>query len=103
MGTWLVIGGLVAAGFDERGEFLLTVSHSGRGVFRVGTWERVARDYQVVYPADGACAGIGPLAGQVISVTEMDPRSESMRIESPDAMTVLECESSGISVVVAAR
>jgi len=38
------IGGLVAGGFDSAGEYLLTVSHSGRGVFSTATRERVARD-----------------------------------------------------------
>jgi hypothetical protein len=97
MKAFLLVGGLVAAGFDERGEFLLTVSHAGRGVFRVGTWERVARDYEVVYPVAGSCAGIGPLASQLISVTGMDPQTESMRLDSPDGAIILDCESSGIA------
>jgi hypothetical protein len=52
----LFVGGLVAMGFDATGQFLLTVSHSGRGVFAVGTWERVARDTELAYPD----AGSGP-------------------------------------------
>jgi hypothetical protein len=39
----LFIGGLVAADFDSTGAYLLTVSHSGRGVFSTDSWERVAR------------------------------------------------------------
>ena len=35
MKTYLHIGGLVAAGFDPSGAYLLTITHSGRGVFRL--------------------------------------------------------------------
>ena len=31
-------------GLDESGQYLLTVSHSGRAVFSTRTWERIARD-----------------------------------------------------------
>jgi hypothetical protein len=41
---YLHVGGLVAMRFDPSGEYLLRVSHSGRGVFSTRTWERVARD-----------------------------------------------------------
>jgi hypothetical protein len=37
------------AGFDASGKFLLTVSHARRGVFTVGSWERVARDSALAY------------------------------------------------------
>jgi hypothetical protein len=60
----------VAIGVDRAERFLLTVSHSGRGVFSTGTWERVARCREVVYPADGWCTGIGPLAGVRVRVVE---------------------------------
>jgi hypothetical protein len=39
----LLVGGLVAMGFDNTGKYLLTVSHSGRGVFVTETWKPVAR------------------------------------------------------------
>ena len=64
----LFIGGLVAAGFDTAGKYLLTVSHSGRGVFSTATWERVARDASVIYPDAGTIAGIGPLDGISVPV-----------------------------------
>jgi len=32
----IAIGGLVAAGFDATGQYLLVVSHAGRGVFSGG-------------------------------------------------------------------
>jgi len=46
----IFIGGLVAAGFDPEGKYLLVVSHSGRGVFDTHSWECVARDTELSYP-----------------------------------------------------
>lgn len=100
MKTYLHIGGLVAAGFDTTGAYLLTVSHSGRGVFSTATWQRVARDYTVVYPNTGTIIGIGPINGEIIRVTEMDFETEAMRLASSDGRIVLKCESSGIAVHV---
>jgi hypothetical protein len=40
MKRFIGIGGLVAAGFDSSEANLLTVTHSGRGVFATATWER---------------------------------------------------------------
>ena len=68
----LHVGGLVAVGVDPSGGYLLTVSHSGRGVFDTTTWQRVARDIELAYPVDGKAVGIGPLAGQILDVTEID-------------------------------
>ena len=68
----LHVGGLVAVGIDPSGRYLLTVSHSGRGVFETSTWQRVARDVELAYPVDGHAIGIGPLAGQIIPVKEID-------------------------------
>jgi hypothetical protein len=68
----LHVGGLVAVGVDPTGQYLLTVSHSGRGVFDTNTWQRLARDVELKYPVDGRAEGIGPLAGQVIPVQEID-------------------------------
>ncbi|MEX0726212.1 MAG: hypothetical protein WD065_08085 [Planctomycetaceae bacterium] len=65
----LFIGGLVAAGFDASGAYLLTVSHSGRGVFETTTWERVARDIHLAYPENGRAIGIGPIDGVSIPVS----------------------------------
>ena len=96
--TYLHIGGLVAAGFDTSGLYLLTVTHSGRGVFSTVTWERVARDYSVVYPKLGESIGIGPIDSQKITVTEINFQIGTMRLKSPDGSVVLDCESSGISV-----
>lgn len=98
MDRYLCIGGVVAVGFDSTGEYLLVISHSGRGVFSTRTWERVARDAELAYPERGIGIGIGPIRGQAIPVTEMDYQSGHMRALSPDGRIVLECESDGIAV-----
>jgi hypothetical protein len=98
MQRYLHIGGVVAVGFDPTCEYLLVISHSGRGVFSTRTWERVARSTELAYPTGGVGMGIGPIAGQAIPVTEMDYEAGCMRAVSPDGRIVLECESSGIGV-----
>jgi hypothetical protein len=80
----LFIGGLVAAGFDSSGAYLLTVSHSGRGVFSTESWERVARDSVLAYPQAGLATGIGPLDGVAVPVNEIDYMTGQLRFSSPD-------------------
>ena len=99
MGRYLHIGGVVAVGIDLSGAYLLTITHSGRGVFSTQTWERVARSTELAYPADGVGIGIGPLDGQAIPVTMMNFETGEMRVSDPSGRFVLECESSGIAVV----
>jgi hypothetical protein len=98
MNCYLHIGGVVAVGFDPSGQYLLVITHSGRGVFSTRTWERVARNTELAYPEGGVGIGIGPLDGQPMAVTEMDYDAGEMRVVSPDGRFVLECESSGIAV-----
>ncbi len=85
-------------GFDATGQFLPTVTHSGRGVFAVGTWERVARDTQLAYPDGGKAIGIGPIEGQVIEVWERDERRDQIAVRSPDGKFRLVGESDGITI-----
>lgn len=99
MGRHLHIGGVVAVGFDAGGSYLLVISHSGRGVFSTGTWERVARDIELAYPVGGAGIGIGPIAGQAIPVAEINDATGEMRAVDLGGRFVLECESRGIAVV----
>jgi len=94
----LFVGGLVAMGFDATARFLLTVSLSGRGVFAVGSWERVARDGELAYPDAGKAVGIGPIHGQVIEVLERDERREQITLRSPDGRFQLVGESDGITI-----
>ncbi len=100
MRTYLHIGGLVAAGFDPTGMYLLTITHSGRGVFSTQTWERIARNTELAYPKAGVGVGIGPLEDQAIPVTEMDFDVGQMHMVSPNGRIVLECEASDIAVVI---
>jgi hypothetical protein len=94
----LFVGGLVAMGFDPSGRFLLTVTHSGRGVFATETWERVARDLTLAYPDAGKAVGIGPIDGQVIDVQERDERRDQIVMQSPDGRFRLLGESEGITI-----
>ena len=80
----LFIGGLVAAGFDPTGAYLLTVSHSGRGVFAATSWGRVARDPHLAYPEGGHAIGIGPIDGVSIPVSEIDYKTGNLKFSSPD-------------------
>ena len=98
MKTYLFVGGLVAAGFDSSGEFLLTISHSGRGVFSTRTWKRVARNFDLAYPNNGKGIGIGPIEGQTIAVTQMNFELGKMQLRNADDTIILKCESSGIAV-----
>jgi hypothetical protein len=78
-----LVGGLIAVGFDPTGKFLLTVSHGGRGVFAVATWERVARDSSSAYPEDGHVIGIGPQTKCLYPVIE-NYEAPQFRFTSPE-------------------
>lgn len=84
MDRYLHLGGVVAVGFDPAGEYLLVITHSGRGVYSTRSWERVARNTELAYPERGIGVGIGPIDGQCIRITEMDYESGYMRAVSPD-------------------
>ncbi len=94
----LHIGGLVAAGFDPTGAFLLTVSHAGRGVFSTTTWERIARDSTLAYPTNGCAIGIGPIEGLSIPITEIDYYTGILRFSGPSGFTSFEYESGTLTV-----
>jgi hypothetical protein len=96
--THLLIGGLVAMGFDASGKFLLTVSHSGRAVFSVENWQRVARDASLAYPNDGVVIGIGPIDGEQVAVLTRDEKKERIEMKSPDGRFHLVGESDGVCV-----
>jgi hypothetical protein len=96
----LSVGGLVAMGFDPSGEYLLTISHSGRGVFSTRTWERVSRDPALAYPEDGYGIGIGPIAGVSVAVREIDWETENLTLSSADGSVCLVYDSGTITVTV---
>jgi len=87
-------------GFDPTGEYLLTISHAGRGVFSTRTWERAARDPDLAYPEGGRAVGIGPIAGVSVAVTEINYETEELALTSADGRISVEYESGTITVVV---
>jgi hypothetical protein len=98
----LFIGGLVAAGFDSTGAYLLAVSHAGRGVFSTASWERVARDSSPAYPENGYALGIGPIAGMSIPVIEVNYNTGNLRFSSPDGKFSFQYDSGTLTVIDAA-
>ena len=86
-------------GFDSSSEYLLVISHSGRGVFSTRTWERVARDTQAAYPDDGCGIGIGPIEGVRVVVTEIDFDTGRLLLSSSDGSISLEYECGTITVL----
>ncbi len=94
----LHVGGLVAVGFDPSGNYMLTVSHTGRGVFEVGTWGRVARDIGLAYPDTGYAMGIGPIEGVCIPITELKHETGKLSWDNPDGTLHFEYESGTISI-----
>ena len=98
----LHIGGLVAIGFDATGRYILTISHSGRGVFDMNTWQRVARDPSPAYPLDGVAVGIGPIAGQSLPVSEINYDDGTLKVKSPNGEFAL-TYSEGVVTVNSAR
>ena len=88
MPIYIHVGGLVAAGFDPSGSFMLVVSHSGRGVFAIGSWERVARDSKLAYPEGGVAVGIDPIAGLSVPIAELDYDAGELSWVAPDGSTL---------------
>lgn len=98
MKRYLFVGGLVAAGFDPSGQYLLTVSHAGRGVFSLGSWERVARDSELAYPEDGYAVGIGPMESLVVPINELNYDTGELHFVSPDGKYQFNYEGGTITI-----
>jgi hypothetical protein len=67
----LLVGGLIAAGFDRAGRYLLLCSHAGRGLYDSFTGELTARDKRESYSIDFSqleAEGIGECAGTPIRI-----------------------------------
>jgi hypothetical protein len=66
-------GGVTAVGIDADSKYLVVVSHSGRGIFRLSIGSCVARDKEVFgewyYGAE--CDGFGPLHGVKVPIFGM--------------------------------
>lgn len=66
----VMAGGLVGVGFGHDSDFLLIVTHDGRGVVDCATGLKIARDRAAVYPDEQTLEieGVGPLTGLTIRV-----------------------------------
>lgn len=95
---YLDVGGVIAMGFDPTGEYLLVISHSGRGVFSTKTWDRVARDTELAYPEDGRGVGIGPIDGMSVEITEKNYDTDELSVTTPDDLTRLDYDNGTITV-----
>lgn len=99
----LFVGGLVAAGFDPFGQYLLTVSHAGRGVFSIASWQHVARDSELAYPENGHAVGIGPIVGMVVPVSELNYDTGQLNFTSPDGKYIFEYGEGTITITEARK
>lgn len=95
---YLHVGGVIAMGFDPSGEYLLVISHSGRGVFSTRTWERIARDTELAYPEHGRGRGIGPIAVMSIDITEKNYDTDELHVTTPDGILRLDYDSGTITI-----
>jgi hypothetical protein len=98
----LYIGGLVAMGLDDRGEYLLAVSHSGSGVYSTKSWDRVARETALHYPVKGISIGVGLIHGKRIQVIERNEKMDSPQLSALDGSYTLLGESDGIKIIMKA-
>ena len=70
--TWtqlniFAVGGLIQVGFAPQSDYLLVVSHQGRGVFDCASGQKLARDSSDAFDESELTAeGIGVLTGQKI-------------------------------------
>lgn len=85
--TYLNIGGVVAIGFH--GNYMLVISHSGSGLYEIGSWDKVARDRCLNYPIDGSVTGFGPIDKRRVSVQELNYSTEELATATPDGQYLL--------------
>jgi hypothetical protein len=67
----LQVGGLVAAGFDDTGRYLLLCSRAGRGLYDSFTGKLMVRDRRAPYPIDFSrleAEGIGKCTGMCFRI-----------------------------------
>ena len=66
----LIVGGTTSVGIDPDSRYVLVVSHSGRGLFKLSDGRRVARDNEVFGPwyYGAQSEGFGPLHGVKIPI-----------------------------------
>lgn len=95
---YLYVGGVIAIGFDTTGDYMLVVSHSGRGVFSTETWERLARDPELSFPENNISIGIGPIDKESVPVTEIDYDTGVLNTSSLDGKIILRYEEGTIKI-----
>ena len=100
--TYLHVGGVIAMGFSRNVDYLLVISHSGRGVYAMVDWQRVARDAELAYPENGIGIGIGPIDGECIEITEMNYDTGELNLNTPDGSMTLRYESGTIEITQSA-
>src|SRR5467141_2444972 len=66
----LIVGGATSVGIDASSRYLVVVTHSGRGLFKLSDGKRVARDAEVFgqWYFGAECQGFGPLHGTKIPI-----------------------------------
>lgn len=96
--TCLHVGGVIAMGFSRNGDFLLVISHSGRGVYTTVDWQRVARDAEPAFPENGIGIGIGPIDGECIEITELNYDTGELNLNTLDGSMTLRYESGTIEI-----
>ena len=122
-----LVGGLLEVGFSRMSDFLLVISHDGRGVFDCSTGEKVARDRS---PLDNAAAwhdhtrlqaqGIGPIFSEMVSLSglwggglpkqtqdgwrvemlTLDWPCQTLILQSPEQESVLDARSALAATIV---
>ncbi|MCB1213919.1 MAG: hypothetical protein KDK66_00450 [Deltaproteobacteria bacterium] len=80
---YLPVGGTIAIGFTSDAQYLLVVSHDGRGLFDVNSGERAARDSndenRNEWYRESEADGIGSVQGIPISIFGIDfPTSDEV-------------------------
>lgn len=96
--TCLHVGGVIAMGFSRNGDYLLVISHSGRGVYTTVDWQRVARHAEPAFPENGIGIGIGPIDGECIEITELNYDTGELNLNTLDGSMTLRYESGTIEI-----
>lgn len=94
----IAVGGLVAAGFDITEQYLLVVSHAGRGVFSTESWDRIARSSEVAYPENGISIGIGPITGVRIYTKEINYESGELSLSNASGSITVDYDSGTLTI-----
>ncbi len=95
----IITGGLVGLAINSEEKYLLVVTHSGRGVYDLNSGDRIARDYEVIYPNNSKIDGIPPFSQKSIQLNEYDFENDLV-FHSPSGKLKITGESDNITVEV---